>query len=205
MTNNPPGRACPPIIYGLALDTPARVIDALTGMLERYRRRIGSRWRGYDTGLQAVLTCAWLEGGHTYQQLADGNAVPRETCRRYIHEGVKVLARRALPLTEVVRLAVKAGWPYLIVDGVNIPTERVAAKFTAKQHWYSGKHHRHGAPRRGGADRGRTRRGAAVGERGVAGARPSTSPRPAGSVSPKRCSSSWACWPTSGISVCTPR
>jgi hypothetical protein len=144
VTNNPPGRACPPIIYGLALDTPARVIDALTGMLGRYRRRIGSRWRGYDTGLQAVLTCAWLEGGHTYQQLADGNAISRETARRYIHEGVKVLARRALPLTEVVRLAAAAGWPYLIVDGVNIPTQRVAARFTAKQPWYSGKHHRHG-------------------------------------------------------------
>jgi hypothetical protein len=60
-------------------------------------------------------------------------------------EGIKVLARRALPLTEVVRLAVKAGWDYLIVDGVNIPTERVAAQFTKKQHWFSGKHRRHGA------------------------------------------------------------
>jgi len=58
---------------------------------------------------------------------------------------IKVLARRALPLTEVVRLAVKAGWAYLIVDGVNVPTERVAAAFTKKQHWYSGKHKRHGA------------------------------------------------------------
>jgi hypothetical protein len=28
---------------------------------------------------------------------------------------------------------------------VNIPTERVAARFTKKQHWFSGKHHRHGA------------------------------------------------------------
>jgi len=51
---------------------------------------------------------------------------------------------RALPLTEVVYLAVKAGWEYLIVDGVNIPTERVAADYTRKQHWYSGKHRRHG-------------------------------------------------------------
>ncbi len=50
-----------------------------------------------------------------------------------------------MPLTEVVRLAAKAGWPYLIVDGVNIPTERIAARFTKKQHWFSGKHHRHGA------------------------------------------------------------
>ena len=138
MTKPSPARACPPIIYGLGLATPAQVIDTLTGMLHRYRRRIGSRWRGYDTRLQAVLTCAWLEGGHTYQQLADGNGISRETCRRYIWEGVKVLARRALPLTEVVRLAAAAGWPYLIVDGVNIATERLADK-----KWFSGKHHRH--------------------------------------------------------------
>jgi len=87
VTNTSTPRACPPIIYGLASYTPVAVSDALTGMLRRYRKRIGSRWRGYDTGLQAVLTCAWLAGGHTYQQLADGNAIPRGTCRRYLHEG----------------------------------------------------------------------------------------------------------------------
>jgi hypothetical protein len=48
-------------------------------------------------------------------------------------------------LTEIVYLAQKAGWDYLIVDGVNIPTERVAARYTNKHHWYSGKHKRHGA------------------------------------------------------------
>jgi len=81
VTKPSPARVCPPIIYGLGLDTPAQVIDTLTGMLRRYQQRIGSRWRGYDTGLQAILTCAWLSGGHTYQQLADGNGIPRETCR----------------------------------------------------------------------------------------------------------------------------
>ncbi|MFB7559990.1 transposase family protein [Streptomyces brevispora] len=55
-----------------------------------------------------------------------------------------MLARRALPLTEVVRLAVKAGWDHLIVDGVNIPTERVNGRIGRKQPWYSGKHKRHG-------------------------------------------------------------
>jgi hypothetical protein len=64
---------------------------------------------------------------------------------RLVRWGGRFPARRALPLTEVVRLAVKVGWDYLIVDGANIPTERVAAQFTAKQHWYCGKHHRHGA------------------------------------------------------------
>jgi hypothetical protein len=131
---------------GIGVDqvTPG-VSSAGTATLTRYHRRIGSRWRAHEVRLQAVLTCAFLEGGHTHRSLAEGNGIPRSTCHRYITEGIKVLARRALPLTEVVRLAVKAGWPYLIVDGVNIPTERIKAEFTAKQYWYSGKHHRHGA------------------------------------------------------------
>ncbi len=108
--------------------------------LGRYHRRIGSRWRAHELMTQAVLTLAYLEGGHTYRSLAAGNGIPRSTCHTYVQEGIKVLARRALPLTEVVRLAAKAGWPYLIVDGVNIPTERIAARFTKKQHWFSGKH-----------------------------------------------------------------
>jgi hypothetical protein len=120
-------------------------VDNLVVALGRYHRRIGSRWRAHELMTQAVLTLAYLEGGHTYRSLAEGNGVPKSTCHTYVQEGIKVLARRALPLTEVVRLAVKAGWDYLIVDGVNIPTERVAAAFTRKQHWYSGKHHRHGA------------------------------------------------------------
>jgi hypothetical protein len=145
VTNNDTAEASAPIIYGLALKTPRSVVDNLAATLSRYHRRIGSRWRAHDVWWQAVLTLAYLEGGHTYRSLAAGNGIPRSTCHTYIQEGVKVLARRALPLTEVVRLAVKAGWDYLIVDGVNIPTERVAAQFTGKQHWFSGKHHRHGA------------------------------------------------------------
>jgi hypothetical protein len=144
VTNQNP-EASGPIIYGLALSTPARVVHQLAAALTRYHRRIGTRWRVHDTTTQAILTCAWLEGGHTYRSLGAGNGVPKSTCRTLIQEGIKVLARRALPLTEVVRLAAKAGWDYLIVDGVNIPTERVAAQYTKKQHWYSGKHHRHGA------------------------------------------------------------
>lgn len=145
MINNDSAEASAPIIHRLALTTPPRVVNELAAALTRYHRRIGSRWRAYDVRLQAVLTLAFLEGGHTYRSLAAGNGIPRSTCHTYVQEGIKVLARRALPLTEVVRLAAKAGWPYLIVDGVNIPTERVAAQFTKKQHWYSGKHHRHGA------------------------------------------------------------
>jgi len=134
-----------PIIYGLALSTPAHVVDMLVVALTRYQRRIGTRWRAHETRTQAILTLAYLEGGHTYRSLGAGNGMPKSTCRTLVQEGIKVLARRALPLTEVVYLARKAGWDYLIVDGVNIPTERVAAAYSKKQFWYSGKHKRHGA------------------------------------------------------------
>lgn len=143
MTNQKP-KTSGPIIYGLTLSTPAHVVQWLAEKLIRYQRRIGTRWRAHDTTSQAILTIAWLEGGHTYRSLGAGNGVPKSTCRTLVQEGIKVLARRALPLTEVVYLARKAGWDYLIVDGVNIPTERIDAQFTSKQHWYSGKHKRHG-------------------------------------------------------------
>src|SRR6266545_4452109 len=100
VTNQRPETSTP-IIYGLALATPARVVEYLARALTRYHKRIGTRWRAHEATTQAVLTVAWLEGGHTYRKLGEGN-------------------------------------------GVNIPTERVAAQYTRKQHWYSGKHKRHG-------------------------------------------------------------
>jgi len=66
-----------PIIYGVALSTPVAVVDHLAVTLTRYRRRIGTRWRAHDTTIQAILTCAWLEGGHTYRSLGAGNGVPK--------------------------------------------------------------------------------------------------------------------------------
>jgi DDE superfamily endonuclease len=146
VTNTGSAEASAPIIYGLSLSTPASAVDRLATALTRYQRRIGTRWRTHDARLQAVVTCAYLEGGHTYRQLAAGNGMARGTCYDYVREGIKVLARRSMSLTEVVRLAVRAGWQYLIVDGVNIPTQRVAASTAGgRQHWYSGKHRRHGA------------------------------------------------------------
>jgi DDE superfamily endonuclease len=144
VTNQDPQTSAP-IIYGVALSTPAHVVQWLAAALTGYQKRIGTRWRIHEVTTQAVLTIAWLEGGHTYRALGAGNGVPKSTCRTLVQEGIKVLARRALPLTEVIQLARKAGWEYLIVDGVNLPTERVAARWGRVQYWYSGKHRRHGA------------------------------------------------------------
>ena len=52
-----------PIIYGMALSTPAHVVTDPAAALLRYQKRIGTRWRAHDTMLQAILTIAWLEAG----------------------------------------------------------------------------------------------------------------------------------------------
>ena len=92
--------------------------------LVRYQERIGTRWLVHDVTMQAILTIAWLEGGHTYRALGACNGVPKSTCRTLVQEGIKVLARRALALTEVVNLARKAGWDYLIADNGYGPSYR---------------------------------------------------------------------------------
>src|SRR6266702_1204626 len=65
-------------------------------------------------------------------------------CWRYIDEGIGLLAAAAIRLKDVVRLARKAGWDYLCVDGVNVPTVAFGRKVNKRQKHYSGKHKRHG-------------------------------------------------------------
>lgn len=136
--------ASAPIIYGVSPSTPVPVVEQFEGALIRYHRRIRSKSSKRDMRLRAILTCAYLERGHAYRKLGEKNGVPKSTRHTLIHEGIKVLARRAPPLTEVVRPAKAAGFEYLIVDGIDVPTERSAANPTNRRHRYSGKHKRHG-------------------------------------------------------------
>ena len=55
-------------------------------------------------------------------------------------ETVALLAARAPKLGQAVRAAVKAGYPYAVLDGTLIRTDRVAAD----RPFFSGKHHCHG-------------------------------------------------------------
>src|SRR6266516_623748 len=57
--------------------TPAIATPAHTTSEYLHHKRIGSRWRAHDTRTQAILTLAWLEGGHTYRKLGAGNGVPK--------------------------------------------------------------------------------------------------------------------------------
>ncbi|WP_432987028.1 hypothetical protein [Dactylosporangium sp. CA-233914] len=96
---------------------------------------------------------AFLRTNLTHAELAVANATSTATCRRIINEGIDLLAGRAIRLSEAARPARKAGWEYLLIDGVNAPTVALARR----QRRYSGKHKRH----RG--ERADPRRPAAVG------------------------------------------
>ncbi len=59
---------------------------------------------------------------------------------RYVTETVALLAARAPKLRQALRDASKAGHAYLVLDGILIPIDRVAAD----RPFYSGKHRKHG-------------------------------------------------------------
>lgn len=118
--------------------------DRLATRLATHQARIGTRWRLLDTTTQATLVIAFLRTNLTYAELAAGNNISTATCWRYIDEGIGLLAAAAIRLPDVVRLARKAGWDYLCVDGVNVPTIAFGRKINRRQKHYSGKHKRHG-------------------------------------------------------------
>jgi hypothetical protein len=118
--------------------------DRLAHTITAHRAKVGTRWRLLDATTQATLVIAFLRTNLTYAELAAGNHISTSTCWRYIQEGIGLLAGRAIRLKDVVRLARKAGWDYLLVDGVNVPTVAFGRKLNRRQKHYSGKHRRHG-------------------------------------------------------------
>lgn len=126
----------------VAISTTTR--DWLANKITQRRKKIRSRWRLINPTSQATLVLAFLRTNLTHAELAMANHISRSTCRRIINEGIDLLAQRAIRLSEVVRLARKAGWQYLLIDGVNVPTVAFARKLNRRQQHYSGKHKQHG-------------------------------------------------------------
>jgi hypothetical protein len=137
-----PGRQWQKFTAAVAVSTATR--DKLAKQIAAHRAKIGSRWRLVDATAQATLVIAYLRTNLTYAELAAGNDISTSTCWRYIDEGIGLLAAAAIRLKDVVRLARKSGWDYLLVDGVNVPTVAFGRKLNRRQKHYSGKHKRHG-------------------------------------------------------------
>jgi len=132
------------VAFSAAVRVPRRAVESLAAGLRRWREKLGTRWRKLDPETQATVTIAYLRTNLTFAELAQGNGVDKSTMCRNIHEGIKVLAGRAVRLKDVVRLARKMGWEYLLVDGTLVSTVAFGRKVTPKQKHYSGKHKRHG-------------------------------------------------------------
>jgi len=128
------------LFYRAALPLSRKTLNYAAGIIRRYLKSIGSRWRKLNPGQQALLVLAYLRKGETFADLAAGFGVGRTTAWRYVGETVALLAARAPKLRQAVREAKKAGHAYVILDGTLIPVDRVAAD----RPFCSGKHKRHG-------------------------------------------------------------
>jgi hypothetical protein len=140
-TTDPTGRW---LTFTAAVAISAATRDWLANKITVRRWKIRSRWRKLDPTTQATLILAFLRTNLTYAELAVANHISTATCRRIVNEGIDLLADRAPRLAEVVRLAEKMGWEYLLIDGVNVPTVAFGRRLNRRQKHYSGKHRRHG-------------------------------------------------------------
>ncbi|WP_113702129.1 transposase family protein [Nonomuraea lactucae] len=128
------------LFYRGALSLSSQTLSYLSGILRRHRKTIGSPWRRLNPGQQALLILVHLRKGETLAELAAGFGVGIATAWRYIREAITLLARRSPRLEAVLRMAKRARYPYLVLDGTLIPIDRVAAD----RPYYSGKNKTHG-------------------------------------------------------------
>jgi hypothetical protein len=83
--------------------------------------------------------------GTRIAQIAADNAISVKTVYRYLHEGIDVLAAHTPDLRQVLAAAQREGLAHVNLDGIVIPTDRVAAPGPAGADlWWSGKHKHHG-------------------------------------------------------------
>lgn len=128
------------LFYRAALSLSRQTLTYLAGVIRRHRTKIGSAWRRCNPTRQALLVLVYLRKGETYAEVAGGFDVSITTAWRYVEEAVELLAARAPKLRAALAAARTDGHPYLVLDGVLIPIDRLAAD----RPFYSGKHKKHG-------------------------------------------------------------
>jgi hypothetical protein len=135
------------VTYTFTLDVRRETVLFVSGLLhaERRRRRTRRGRRSLGCFAQAVLVLRWFLDGTRVVRLAADNAISVKTAYRHLHEGIDVLAKRAPDLAEALDRAKAAGLSHVNLDGVVIPTDRVAVPGpNGADLWWSGKHKHHG-------------------------------------------------------------
>ena len=67
------------LFYRSALPLSRQALTFVAGIIRRYRKAIGSRWRKLNPGHQALLVLAYLRKGETFAELAAGFGVGTTT------------------------------------------------------------------------------------------------------------------------------
>jgi len=128
------------LFYRAALPLSHRTLTFVSGLIRAHRRELGSVWRRFDPGRQALLVLVYLRKGEPFAEVGAGFGVSTTTCWRYVGETVELLARRAPKLQAALRAAKRRGTAYVVIDGTLIPIDRIAAD----RPFYSGKHRMQG-------------------------------------------------------------
>lgn len=117
------------VTYTAVLDMRQETVLFASSLLHAERRRRGTRRgrRALGCFAQAVLVLRWFLDGTRIKQLACDNGIAVMTTYPYLHEGIDALAKQAPDLHEVLEKAKSAGLSHVNLDGVVIPTDRVAA------------------------------------------------------------------------------
>ena len=132
------------IVYQAGCRVSAGTRDWLASKIAARHPANGTHRRKKDAYFQATLTIAYLRSNLTYAELAAPHDISVSTRRRYVEQGIAEPASRAIRLTDVVRLARKAGWEYPPVDGTLVPTVAFGRRIRPRQRHHSDKHRRHG-------------------------------------------------------------
>lgn len=117
------------VTYTAKLPVRGQTVDFLAGLLTAERACHGTRTgtRSLSCHAQAVLVARWFLDGTRLSQLARDNAISKSTAYDYLHEGIDALAARASSLHNALLAAKTAGYTHVIIDGMLIETDRVAA------------------------------------------------------------------------------
>jgi hypothetical protein len=139
------------ITYRATLDVPRALAQYLARLLLVERAERGTRRGRRALGVfsHAVLVLRWFRESTQVAHLARDSGIGISTCYRYVHEGIDVPAAQAPDLPDVLRERLARGHSHVTLDGMLIPTDRVAETTTNADGktinlWYSGKHHEFG-------------------------------------------------------------
>ncbi len=115
--------------YRAVLDIPWDLFWYVHALLERRRVQVGTRRgrRALSVYAQTRLVLRRLRDCPDYANLARELGISVSTVQRMCTEGVEALAAQAPDLDDLIARILREGWPYVIADGLVVPTDKLAS------------------------------------------------------------------------------